>query len=54
MGKSIWPAHRRNSCHLVGSIKASVECLVVGNEVVVVSSLSRRRDLVQALEVELE
>ena len=54
LGKSICPAHRRDSCHLEGSIEASVECLVVGNEVVVVSSASRRRDLVEDLEVELE
>ena len=52
MGKSIWPAHRRDSRHLEGSLEASVECLVVGNEVVVVSSASRRRDLVEDLEVE--
>ena len=54
LGKTIWPAHRRDSCHLEGSLEASVECLVVGNEVVVVSSASRRRDLVEDLEVELE
>ena len=53
MGKSIWPAHGRNSCHLEGSIEASVERLVVGNEVVVVSLASRRRDLVEDLEVNL-
>ena len=52
MGKSIWPAHRRDLCHLEGSIEASVKCLVVGNEVVVVSSASSRRDLVEDLEVE--
>ena len=54
LGKSICPAHRRDSCHLEGSIEASVECLVVGNEVVVVNSASTRRDLVEDLEVELE
>ena len=54
MGKSIWPAHRRDSCHLEGPSEARVECLVVGNEVVVVSSASSRRDLVEDLEVELE
>ena len=54
MGKSIWPAHWRDSCHLEGSIDASVECLVVGDEVVVVSSASRKRDPVEVLEVELE
>ena len=52
LGKSIRRSHRRNSCHLEGSIVASVESVVVGIEVVVENPASRRLDLVEGLEAE--